>query len=209
MTRRDLLWAAVAPAAAPRPNVVIILADDQGHGDLSAHGNPRLKTPNLDKLHRDSVRLTNFHVAPMCTPTRAQLMTGRDALNTSATNVSSGRTLLRRDLPTLADMFAAQGYRTGLFGKWHLGDNYPYRPQDRGFQESIWFPWLRFTASLACVLAVLFAPPWSLLLPWPMPRMACGAAAAVCAYLAVMGPAIRRMQAYESTATGPPPAVLD
>lgn len=140
MTRRDLLWAAAAPAAAPRPNVVIILADDQGHGDLSAHGNPRLKTPNLDKLHRDSVRLTNFHVAPMCTPTRAQLMTGRDALNTSATNVSSGRTLLRRDLPTLADMFAAQGYRTGLFGKWHLGDNYPYRPQDRGFQESIWFP---------------------------------------------------------------------
>ena len=141
MTRRDLLWAAAAaPISAPRPNVIVILADDQGHGDLSAHGNPRLKTPHLDRLHGESVRLTNFHVAPMCTPTRAQLMTGRDALNTGAINVSSGRTLLRRDLPTLAGMFAAEGYRTGLFGKWHLGDNYPYRPEDRGFQESVWFP---------------------------------------------------------------------
>jgi arylsulfatase A-like enzyme len=138
--RRDLLLAAAAPPAPARPNVIIILADDQGHGDLSAHGNPRLKTPHLDRLHSESIRLTNFHVAPMCTPTRAQLLTGRDALNTGAINVSSGRTLLRRDLPTLAGMFSASGYRTGIFGKWHLGDTYPYRPEDRGFQETVWFP---------------------------------------------------------------------
>ena len=145
MNRRNFLMAAgcapvMAQQRAERPNVIVILADDQGFGDLSAHGNPRLKTPNLDKLHAEAVRLTDFHVSPMCTPTRAQLMTGRDALTTCAMNVSSGRTLLRRDLPTMAEIFAAAGYRTGLFGKWHLGDSYPYRPEDRGFQEAVWFP---------------------------------------------------------------------
>jgi arylsulfatase len=84
--------------------------------------------------------MTDFHVAPMCTPTRGQLMTGLDAFRNGAMNVSSGRTLLRRGLPTMADVFAASGYRTGIFGKWHLGDNYPYRPDDRGFHESVWFP---------------------------------------------------------------------
>lgn len=130
--------AAEPPAA--KPNVILILTDDQGYGDLSCHGNPVLKTPNLDKLHAESVRLTDFHVAPMCTPTRSQLLTGRDALANGAMNVSSGRTLLRRGLPTMADIFAASGYRTGLFGKWHLGDNYPYRPHDRGFHQAVWFP---------------------------------------------------------------------
>ena len=72
----------------------------------------------------------------MCTPTRGQLLTGLDALRNGAMNVSSGRTLLRRGIPTMADIFAAGGYRTAIFGKWHLGDNYPYRPQDRGFKES-------------------------------------------------------------------------
>jgi arylsulfatase len=76
----------------------------------------------------------------MCTPTRGQLLTGRDALANGAMNVSSGRTLLRREIPTMADMFAANGYRCGQFGKWHLGDNYPYRPHDRGFHESVWYP---------------------------------------------------------------------
>ncbi len=142
-----LLWFASSPrllAADPpsvqRPNVLVIITDDQGYGDLSCHGNPVLKTPNLDRLHAESVRFTDFHVAPMCTPTRGQLLTGVDALRNGAVNVSSGRTLLRRDLPTMADVFAASGYRTGLFGKWHLGDTYPYRPQDRGFHESLWFP---------------------------------------------------------------------
>lgn len=129
-----------AASTATRPNVIILLTDDQGYGDLSVHGNPVLKTPELDRLHGESIRLTDFHVAPMCTPTRGQLMTGVDALRNGAMNVSSGRTNLRREFPTMPEIFAAAGYRTGIFGKWHLGDNYPYRPQDRGFQESIWFP---------------------------------------------------------------------
>lgn len=126
--------------AATKPNVIIVLTDDQGYGDLSCHGNPTLKTPNLDRLHGQSVRLTDFHVSPMCTPTRSQLLTGRDALDNGAMNVSSGRSMIRREIPTLADVFAAGGYRTGLFGKWHLGDVYPHRPQDRGFEKAVWFP---------------------------------------------------------------------
>jgi len=114
------------------PNVVLVITDDQGYGELSCHGNPVLRTPNLDQLYRESVRFTDFHAAPMCTPTRGQLMTGIVALRNGAINVSSGRTLLRRGFPTLAELFAASGYRTGLFGKWHLGDTYPFRPQDPG-----------------------------------------------------------------------------
>ena len=134
------LLAAPNLAAADKPNVIIVLPDDQGYGDFAGHGNPRLKTPELDRFRDEAVRLTDFHVAPMCTPTRAQLLTGRDALDNGAMNVSSGRTLLRQDLPTMANVFAEAGYRTGIFGKWHLGDNYPYRPQDRGFEETLWFP---------------------------------------------------------------------
>jgi len=122
-----------------KPNVIIVLTDDQGYGDLSCHGNPVLQTPHLDRLHAESIRLTDFHVAPMCTPTRGQLMTGRDCLANGAMNVSSGRTFLRRGLPTMADLFAAGGHRCGQFGKWHLGDNYPYRPHDRGFHEAIYY----------------------------------------------------------------------
>src|SRR5262245_21262140 len=136
-----LLAACATPApAAEKPNVVVVLTDDQGYGDLSCHGNPVLKTPNLDRLHARSVRLTDFHACPMCTPTRGQLLTGQDCLRNGAMNVSSGRTLLRRGIPTMADAFVAGGYRCGQFGKWHLGDNYPYRPQDRGFHESVFFP---------------------------------------------------------------------
>jgi arylsulfatase A-like enzyme len=134
------LTAAATLSAVDRPNVIILLTDDQGYGDLSCHGNPHLKTPHLDRLHGESTRLVDFHAAPMCTPTRAQLMTGYDAMRTGAYNVSSGRALLRREFPTAADIFGSNGYRTAIFGKWHLGDNYPYRPQDRGFQESVWFP---------------------------------------------------------------------
>lgn len=138
------LLAAILPpalrATPEKPNVILILTDDQGYGDLSSHGNPTLKTPNLDRLRDESLRFIDFHAAPMCTPTRGQLMTGVDALRNGAMNVSSGRAILRREFPTMAEVFAASGYRTGLFGKWHLGDNYPYRPQDRGFHDSIWFP---------------------------------------------------------------------
>src|SRR5262245_41423446 len=98
-----VLILALPALAADRPNVIVVITDDQGYGDFSCHGNPVLKTPNLDKLHGESVRLTDFHVAPMCTPTRGQLMTGQDALRNGAMNVSSGRTLLHRGIPTMAD----------------------------------------------------------------------------------------------------------
>ncbi|MEY2880952.1 MAG: Arylsulfatase [Verrucomicrobiota bacterium] len=134
-----VVLAALALHAAP-PNIVIVLTDDQGYGDFACLGNPLVRTPHIDRLHAESVRLTDFHVMPMCTPTRGQLLTGRDALANGAMNVSSGRTFLRRDLPTMADIFGAAGYRTGQFGKWHLGDNFPYRPQDRGFHETLFYP---------------------------------------------------------------------
>ncbi|MDE0183670.1 MAG: arylsulfatase [Caldilineaceae bacterium] len=128
------------PNSPSRPNIIFVLTDDQGYGDLSCLGNPILKTPALDRLHADSVRLTDFHVAPVCTPTRGELMTGHDALRNGATFVCMGRSLLRADLPTLADILADNSYHTGHFGKWHLGDNYPYRPQDRGFHETVHHP---------------------------------------------------------------------
>ncbi|MBN8728967.1 MAG: arylsulfatase [Acidobacteria bacterium] len=140
VTRRHFLASSLAAAHAPllaqsasRPNVIIVLTDDQGYGDISAHGNPVIKTPNMDKLHAESVRFTDFHSAPMCTPTRGQLMSGVDALRNKACSVTAGRAVLRRDLPTMANVFRDSGYGTGLFGKWHLGDSYPYRPMDRGF----------------------------------------------------------------------------
>ena len=122
------------------PNVILILTDDQGYGDISCLGNPVLRTPYIDNLWANSIRCTDFHVAPVCTPTRGELLTGRDAFYNQATFVCMGRSLLRADLPTIADIFTQNGYRTGHFGKWHLGDNYPYRPQDRGFQETIYHP---------------------------------------------------------------------
>lgn len=129
---------AIAVGASKRPNVLVILSDDQGYGDVSAHGNPVLKTPNLDKLHGESIRLTDFHVAPMCTPTRGQLLSGQDALHTGASSVCAGRSFLRRGTPTMPEMFRASGYRTGHFGKWHLGDSYPNLPQQRGFEETVY-----------------------------------------------------------------------
>jgi arylsulfatase A-like enzyme len=122
------------------PNVIVVMTDDQGYGEFSCNGNPIAQTPNIDRIASQSIRLTDFHVAPMCTPTRGQLMTGLDAFRNGALNVSSGRTLLRPELKTMANVFRAAGYRTGIFGKWHLGDNYPFRPEDRGFDKAIWFP---------------------------------------------------------------------
>ena len=124
--------------AVDRPNVVVIFTDDQGYGDVSCHGNPILKTPNLDKLHSESVRFDNFHVAPVCTPSRSELMTGLYAMRNKAGMVPSGRNLMRRDIVTMPEVFVANGYATGLFGKWHLGDTYPHRPMDRGFQRVVW-----------------------------------------------------------------------
>ena len=119
------------------PNVVIVITDDQGYGDLGCHGNPVVRTPNLDRFHGGSVRFTDFHVDPLCAPTRAALLTGRYAYRTGVTAAYAGRSILRRDEITLADMLSDAGYRTGLFGKWHLGDNWPYRPNERGFDETV------------------------------------------------------------------------
>ena len=123
--------------AARRPNVILVITDDQGYGDLGCTGNPWLKTPNIDAFHDRSVRLTNFHVSPLCTPTRGALMTGRNPLRNGAWATTWGRSLLGINELTLAQAFAANGYRTGMFGKWHLGDNYPFRPQDRGFDTVV------------------------------------------------------------------------
>lgn len=127
----------LAAVPASRPNVVLILTDDQGYGDLRCHGNPMIRTPNLDRLFGESVRLTNYHVDPTCAPTRAALMTGRYSTRGGVWHTVMGRSLLYRDEVTLAELFRRAGYRTAMFGKWHLGDNYPYRPQDRGFDETL------------------------------------------------------------------------
>jgi len=118
-----------------RPNVILVMTDDQGYGDLGCHGNDIIVTPNLDKLHAQSVRLTDFHVDPTCSPTRSALLTGHYSSRTGVWHTIMGRSLLGRNETTIADVFSASGYSTAIFGKWHLGDNYPYRPQDRGFQE--------------------------------------------------------------------------
>ena len=123
---------------AKKPNVIVVLTDDQGYGDFSCHGNPVLQTPALDQLYVESIRFSDFHVAPLCTPTRGQLMTGMDALNNKAMAVGNGRQLMRRELPTMPEIFSNSGYETALFGKWHLGDTYPDRPIDRGFKKAIW-----------------------------------------------------------------------
>jgi len=120
-----------------RPNVVLVITDDQGYGDLGCHGNPIISTPNIDRLHGESVRFTNFHVGPTCAPTRAGLMTGRYCNCTGVWHTIGGRSLLRQDEVTVADVFKANDYRTGMFGKWHLGDNYPFRPYDRGFEVAL------------------------------------------------------------------------
>lgn len=122
-------------AAADRPNVLIVLTDDQGFGDLGFHGNPILKTPNIDAFAKRSVQLTHFYVSPVCSPTRSSLMTGRYNYRTGVVDTFLGRSMMRPEEVTLAEMLRDAGYRTGLFGKWHLGDNYPMRPQDQGFEE--------------------------------------------------------------------------
>lgn len=126
---------AATPPRRERPNVVILVTDDQGYGDLGCHGNPVLKTPHLDKLHGESVRLTDFHVDPTCSPTRSALMTGRYSTRVGVWHTVMGRHMPRADEQLLPELFASNGYATAMFGKWHLGDNFPFRPQDRGFGE--------------------------------------------------------------------------
>ncbi len=119
------------------PNVILVMTDDQGYGDLACTGNPWIQTPNLAAFYNESVRFTDFHVSPLCTPTRGALMTGHRPTRNGAWATCWGRSILRKTEVTMADVFAANGYRTGMFGKWHLGDNYPYRPHDRGFDHVV------------------------------------------------------------------------
>lgn len=121
----------------PRPNVLFIITDDQGYGDLGCHGNPALKTPRLDRLHGESIRLSRFHVCPVCSPTRACLMTGRYNYRTGVVDTYAGRSMMATEEKTVAAMLKGCGYRTGIFGKWHLGDTWPLRPMDRGFEETL------------------------------------------------------------------------
>lgn len=122
---------------AQKPNVIVIITDDQGYGDLGYHGNEIIQTPAIDQFFRESVRATNFHVSPTCSPTRGALMTGRYTNRVGTWHTIAGRSLLFEDEEILPQIFAQNGYATGMFGKWHLGDNYPLRPEDRGFQEVV------------------------------------------------------------------------
>ncbi|RBP41478.1 arylsulfatase [Roseimicrobium gellanilyticum] len=125
-----------APLEGKRPNIIFILTDDQGYGDLSVHGNPVLKTPNLDRMHAESVRFTNWHNSPTCAPTRSALLTGRHEFRNGITHTILERERLRLDSVTLAQVLQKAGYATGIFGKWHLGDEEAYRPDKRGFDET-------------------------------------------------------------------------
>jgi arylsulfatase/arylsulfatase A len=123
--------------AADKPNIVLIITDDQGYGDLGCHGNPRIQTPNLDKFAKESFQLRHFYVCPVCSPTRSSLMTGRWTYRTGIVDTSWGRSMMHPDETTIAEILSANGYRTGIFGKWHLGDNFPLRAMDQGFQEAL------------------------------------------------------------------------
>ncbi len=137
LSRRQFLAAAALPLAAQtrRPNIVVILADDQGWGDLSVHGNTNLSTPNIDSLARDGALFDRFYVCAVCAPTRAEFMTGRYHARGGVRGVSTGEERLNIGERTIAEVFRDAGYATGIFGKWHNGTQPPYHPNYRGFQE--------------------------------------------------------------------------
>lgn len=124
-----------AVIAGSKPNIVLIMPDDMGWGDIAAHGNPLIKTPNLDRLYAQSTRFTDFHVSPTCAPTRSSLLSGRHEFKNGVTHTINERERMALATTTLAQVLKSAGYTTGIFGKWHLGDEEPYQPQNRGFDE--------------------------------------------------------------------------
>jgi arylsulfatase A-like enzyme len=137
-TRREIMAAPLLlQAPARRPNIIMVITDDQGYGDIGLHGNPVLATPHTDSIARQGMRFTQFHVSPVCAPTRASLMTGRWNYRTGVTDTYLGRAMMRPTEVTLAECLRGAGYRTGIFGKWHLGDNAPLRATDQGFETSV------------------------------------------------------------------------
>jgi len=122
-------------AFSSKPNIIFVLTDDQGYGDVSANGNPVLKTPNLDRLHSEGVRFSDFHVSPTCSPTRSALLTGRHEFRNGVTHTILERERMTLKATTLAQVLKSAGYTTGIFGKWHLGDEDEYQPERRGFDE--------------------------------------------------------------------------
>ncbi|MXZ08920.1 MAG: arylsulfatase [Gemmatimonadetes bacterium] len=121
-----------------RPNVVLIITDDQGYGTVGVHGNDQVRTPYMDRLANEGVAFDRFYGHPLCSPSRAALMTGRYFYRTGILHTSRGGALMSDDEVTAAELFRDAGYRTGIFGKWHLGDNYPMRPMDQGFEKAVW-----------------------------------------------------------------------
>jgi len=119
------------------PNIIFILTDDQGYGDMGAHGNPFLKTPNMDQLYREGARFTNFVVSPTCAPTRCALMTGKHEFKSGVTHTVTGRREMSLQSTTVPQVLKSAGYTTGIFGKWHLGSDGEYRPEKRGFDVSV------------------------------------------------------------------------
>ena len=123
--------------AADRPNIVLVMTDDQGIGDVGVHGNRQIRTPHIDRFAQTGLRLTRFYVEPVCAPTRAALLTGRHHYRTGVIHTSRGGAKMAGDEHTVAEYLRDAGYHTGIFGKWHLGDNHPMRPQDQGFVETL------------------------------------------------------------------------
>ena len=122
-------------AQEPKPNVVVILIDNQGYYELSRNGHQIVQTPRIDKLSREAVNFTDFNAPPFCSPSRAALLTGRHALRAGIHNTVGGVSILHKNETTMADILKREGYKTSIFGKWHLGSSYPYAPKYRGFEE--------------------------------------------------------------------------
>lgn len=131
----QLFFLSCTESEAEKPNVILILIDDQGYGDVACLGNKHIQTPNIDELHSVSARFTQYHVSPTCAPTRAAIMTGHHSNRTGVWHTVNGRSLILERETTMAQIFKENGYGTAIFGKWHLGDNYPFRPEDKGFDE--------------------------------------------------------------------------